>query len=176
MRCDVLPWWGCSDRSGTTRTREQSAHTLQGSCQGSIFSSHQGQTTERRCFCKKRSRCSAAISPPAAVLIFQIKMCPKEMKNPQVRVVRSLLWTCLGFRKEEETCPLPFVTVIRSRRQDLSINKHRKEGTNWRAGLRSKKEAVSLCSGFKVINPLCFAILPRTSLNSFKAAKRNNSQ
>lgn len=57
-----------------------------------------GQTTGRLCFCKK-SMCSAGITPPAHVLIFQIKMCSKEMKS--MWVVRSLLWTCPGFRKRK---------------------------------------------------------------------------
>lgn len=63
-------------------------------------------------------------------LIYQLKIYMKEMKNLRVRTVPLFHGLPLAFWKEKETCPQPLVTVIGFERQDLQMNRHRKEGTS----------------------------------------------
>lgn len=89
-----------------------------------------GQTTGRLWFCKKRS-----ITPPAHVLIFQIKMCSKEMKSPPVWVGRSLLWTCPGFRKRKPVlCLLLLSLDLEDKTSELTSTEKREltEGPAYR--------------------------------------------
>lgn len=79
-----------------------------------------------------------------------------------------------GRKRKPVLCLLLLSLDLEDKTSALTSTEKREQTEGLAYGV--KKKAVSLYSGFKVINPLCFAILPHTSLNSFKAAKRNNSQ